>query len=68
MVSFVAFYECGFCVLLYRFLCSLQHHYHLELHNLIPSGILHITEFVTLCEAYMRIDPHFDPWNYFFRV
>jgi hypothetical protein len=33
-----------------------------------PSGILHIASFMTLCVAYMRIDPHFDLWNYFFRV
>jgi hypothetical protein len=24
--------------------------------------------FVTLCEAYMGIEPHFNPWNYFFRT
>jgi hypothetical protein len=33
-----------------------------------PSGILHIVTFMTLCEAFMRIDPHFDLWNHFFRV
>jgi hypothetical protein len=31
-------------------------------------GILHIMAFVTLCEAYMKIDPHFDLWNHFFRI
>jgi hypothetical protein len=31
-------------------------HYGLELHNLTPSGIMHIAAFVTLCEAYMGID------------
>jgi hypothetical protein len=35
---------------------------------LCPSGILHIVAFVTLCEAYMGIEPHFDLWNYFFRA
>jgi hypothetical protein len=35
---------------------------------LIPSGILHITAFVTLCEGYMGIEPHFSLWNYFFRA
>jgi hypothetical protein len=40
----------------------------LELHNLTLSGILHIVAFVTLCESYMRIDPHFDLWNYFFHI
>jgi hypothetical protein len=31
-------------------------------------GILHITVFVTLCESYMGIDPHFDLWNHFFCI
>jgi hypothetical protein len=33
-----------------------------------PIAILHIMAFVTLCEAYMGIDPHFNLRNYFFRV
>jgi hypothetical protein len=33
-----------------------------------PLGILHIAAFVTLCEAYMGIEPHFNLWNYFFCV
>jgi hypothetical protein len=66
VVTFVAFYEQGFSALSHRFLCSLLQHYDLELHNLTPSGILHIAAFVTLCEAYMGIDPHFGLWNYFF--
>jgi hypothetical protein len=40
----------------------------LELHHLTPLGILHITVLVTLCEAYMEIEPHFNLWNYFFRI
>jgi hypothetical protein len=48
--------------------CSLLQHYCLDMHNLTLSGILHITTFVTLCEDYMGIDPHFDLWNYFFHV
>jgi hypothetical protein len=31
-------------------------------------GVLHIVAFVTLCEAYLGIEPHFDLWNYFFCV
>jgi hypothetical protein len=52
----------------YRFVCSLLQFYGLELQHLIPSVILHMTTFVTLCEAYMRIEPHFDLWNYFFHA
>jgi hypothetical protein len=47
---------------------SLLQFYGLELHHLNPSGILHILAFVILCEAYMGIEPHFNLWNYFFRV
>jgi hypothetical protein len=52
----------------HRFLYSLLQLYGLEVHQLTPSGILHIAAFVTLCEAYMGIEPHFNLWNYFFRV
>jgi hypothetical protein len=38
----------------------------LELHHLTPLEILHIAAFVTLYEAFMGIEPHFDLWNYFF--
>jgi hypothetical protein len=30
-----------------------------------PLKVLHIVAFVTLCEAYMGIEPHIDLWNYF---
>jgi hypothetical protein len=52
----------------HRFLCSLLQFYGLELHHLTPSGILHMVTFVTLCKAYMGIEPHFDLWSYFFRT
>jgi hypothetical protein len=35
---------------------------------LAPSGILHMAAFVTLCEAYMGIEPYFNLWNYFFHT
>jgi hypothetical protein len=54
VVTFVAFYERGFSVLLYRFLCSLLQHYGLELHNLTPFRILHIVA------TYMGLTPNFD--------
>jgi hypothetical protein len=67
-VACVAFYERGFRVTSYQFLRSLLQFYGLELHHLTPLGILHMVAFVTLCEAYMWIQPHFDMWNYFFRA
>jgi hypothetical protein len=48
VVTFVVFSERGFGVPSHQFLCSLLHYYGLELHHLKPSGILHITTFVTM--------------------
>jgi hypothetical protein len=52
----------------HQFLRLLLQFYGLELHHLTPLGILHIAAFVTLCGAYMGIEPHFDLWNYFFHT
>jgi hypothetical protein len=68
VVSFMAFYEHGFSMPPHQFLCFLLQHYSFELHHLTPSGVLHAVAFVTLCEAYLGIDPHFDLWNYFFHA
>jgi hypothetical protein len=68
VVLCVAFYERGFGVPPHRFLRSLLQFYGLKLHHLTPSGILHMVVFVSMCEAYMGIEPHFDLWNYFFHA
>jgi hypothetical protein len=68
MVSFVSFYKRGFDTPLHRFLHSLLRYYGLELHHLTSLGVLHIAAFMTLCEAYLRIDPELDLWKYVFRV
>jgi hypothetical protein len=57
VVACSAFYELGFGApsppspRTHQFLCSLLQFYGLELHHLTHSGILHITAFITLCEA-----------------
>jgi hypothetical protein len=66
VVVCMAFYKGGFGVPSHRFLHLLLQFYGLELHHLTPLGILHIAAFVTMCEAYMGIEPHFNLWNYFF--
>jgi hypothetical protein len=68
MVACTAFYERGFSVPSHWFLCSLLQFYDLELHHLTPSRVLHIAAFVTLCEAHIRIEPHFTLWDHFFRA
>jgi hypothetical protein len=60
VVACMALYERGFVVPSHRFLHSLLPFYGLELSHLTPSGIFHMVVFVTLCEAYMGIEPHFN--------
>jgi hypothetical protein len=59
VVSFMEFYERGLGTPSHQFLHSLLEHYDLELHSLTPSAVLHIAAFMTLCEAYLGIDPEF---------
>jgi hypothetical protein len=68
VMACAAFYEPRFGVPSHQFHHSLLQFYGLELHHLTPLGILHIVAFVTLCEAYMGIERHFNMWNYFFRA
>jgi hypothetical protein len=66
VVSLVAFYERGFGTPQHQFLHSLLWYYGLKHHHLAPSGVLHIAAFLTLCEAYLGIDPELHLWKYFF--
>jgi hypothetical protein len=68
VMACAVFYERGFGVPSHWFLHSLLQSYGLELHKLTPSGILHMAAFVTLCEAYIGIEPHFNLWRYFFQA
>jgi hypothetical protein len=62
------FYKRGFGAPTHRFLHFLLQFYGLELHHLTPLGILQIVAFISLCIAYMGIDPHFNMWIYFFHI
>jgi hypothetical protein len=42
--------------------------YGLCLHDLTPEGILHITTFIMMCEAFLGIAPHFTLWRWVFWV
>jgi hypothetical protein len=68
IVVCAAFFEQGFGLPSHQFLCSLLQSYGLDLHHLNPSGILHMTAFVTLCEAYIGIEPPLILWSHFFQA
>ena len=43
-------------------------YYGLEFHDLDPESILHISSFIVICEAFLRITPHFGLWLKTFKV
>ena len=43
-------------------------YYGLEFHDLDPESILHISSFIVVCEAFLRITPHFGLWLKTFKV
>jgi hypothetical protein len=67
-VMFLAFLLRGFSLLAHEFLCGLLFVYGMQLHQLTPNSLLHIACFITLCEAFLGIDPHWVLWKYLFRL
>ena len=47
---------------------GLLHYYKIKLQHLNPNGIQHIMAFITMCEGYLGIEPHFELWRYFFAI
>ena len=52
----------------HKFLRGLLHFYKIELQHLNPNGIQHMAVFITLCEGFLGISPHFNLWRHFFAV
>jgi hypothetical protein len=57
-VMFLAFLLRGLSLPSHEFLCGLLFIYGVQLHQLTPNSILHIARFITLCESFLGIDPH----------
>jgi hypothetical protein len=64
VMSFAPFHERGLMIPLHPFFQGLLHHYQIELQHLNPNGIQQIAAFITLCEGYLGIKPHFELWRY----
>ena len=41
------------------FVRGLMFYYGLDFHDLAPESILHISAFIIVCEAFLRVTPHF---------
>jgi hypothetical protein len=47
---------------------ALPYYYGVELHNFNPNSIVHAVIFITVCEGYLGIKPHWDLWVHLFRA
>jgi hypothetical protein len=65
-VMFLAFLLRGLSLPAHEFLRGLLYVYGVQLHQLTPNSILHIACFVTLCESFLGIEPHFLLWRSIF--
>jgi hypothetical protein len=52
----------------HEFLRGLLFVYSVQLHQLTPNSLLHIACFITFCESFLGIEPHFLLWKFLFRL
>jgi hypothetical protein len=64
-VIFLAFVLRGLSLPPHPFLRGLLFAYGIQLHDLNPNTILHIACFITLCECFLGIEPHWALWRKF---
>jgi hypothetical protein len=65
---FLSFLPRGLSFPAHEFLHGLLYVYGVQLHQLTPNYILQIACFVTLCELFLGIEPHFLLWRSIFRL
>jgi hypothetical protein len=65
---FLSFLLRGLSFPAHEFLRGLLYVYGVQLHQLTPNSILHIACFMTLCESFLGIEPHFLLWRSIFRL
>ena len=66
LIVFEAYFVRGFGIPAHPFLRKLLGYYGINLCHLHPNNILHISLFINLCEAFVRIALHFNLFRYFF--
>jgi hypothetical protein len=57
-VMFLSFLLRGLSLPAHEFLRGLHFVYGVQVHQLTPNSILHVVCFITLCEAFLGLDPH----------
>ena len=67
-VVFVSHFLRGLGFSINPFVCGLMFYYGLDFHDLAPNSFLHISAFIVMCEAFLRVPPHFGLWLKKFNV
>ena len=67
-VVFLSHFVCGLGFPLHAFVRGLMFYYGLDFHDLAPNFVLNISAFIVVCEAFLRIKPHFGLWLQIFNV
>ncbi|KAK1617679.1 hypothetical protein QYE76_023196 [Lolium multiflorum] len=67
-IMFAAFLFRGLSLPAHEFLRSLLFFYGIQLWQLTPNSILHLSIFITVCEAFLGIEPHWGLWRKIFYV
>ena len=65
-VTFADFLVRGLALPVHEFLRGLLFVYGIQLYQLTPNSILHISIFMTLCECFLGIHPHWGLWKRIF--
>ena len=53
---------------LHPFVRRVKYYYGIDLHDLSPNSFLNFSTFIIVCEAFLRIPPHFGLWLKVFNV
>ena len=61
-VVFIPHFLRGLGLSLNPFVRGLMFYYGPDFHDLAPDSLLHISSFIIVCEAFLRISPHFGLW------
>ena len=67
-VMFHSFLFRGLSLPAHEFLRGLLFVYGVQLHQLTPNAILHVAVFITFCECYLGIFPHWGLWKSLYNV
>ena len=67
-VLLVDFVLRGISLPIHEFLRGLLFVYGVQLHHLTPNGILHVACFITLCECFLGVHPHWGLWKRIFHI